>query len=88
MILDARLIRAFQQQPKEDKLRTIGDDISTKSWSDLIIGPLILKTAKYGDDKFIYVDVPEFIDIDYIINDAEKEGYLVERDSRKLKISW
>ena len=87
-MLDARLIRAFQKQPVEDKLRTIGDDISTKSWSDLIIGPLILKTAKYGDDKFIYVDVPEFIDIDYIINDAEKEGYLVERDSRKLKISW
>nr|DAX97196.1 MAG TPA: hypothetical protein [Caudoviricetes sp.] len=88
MILDARLIRAFQQQPEEEKLRTLGGDISTKEWINFIIDPLILRTAKHGTEQFCYVDIPEYIDIDLVIIDVEKEGYLVERDSRKLKISW
>ena len=87
MILDARLIRAFQQQPKEEKLRTLGGNISTKEWINFIVDPLILRTAKYGTEQFCYVDIPEYIDIDND-NEVEKEGYLVERDSRKLKISW
>ena len=46
MILDARLIRAFQQQPEEDKLRTLGGDISTKDWINFIVDPLILGDSK------------------------------------------
>ena len=88
MILDARLIRAFQKQPKEEKLRTLGGDISTKEWINFIVDPLILRTAKHGTEQFCYIDIPDYIDIDHVINDVEKEGYLVERDSRKLKISW
>ena len=88
MILDARLIRAFQKQPEEDKLRTLGGDISTKEWINFIVDPMILRTAKYGTEQFFYIDIPEYIDIDHVIIDVEKEGYLVERDSRKLKISW
>lgn len=88
MILDARLIRAFQQQPEEDKLRTLGGEISTKEWINFIVDPMILRTAKYGTEQFCYIDIPEYIDIYHVINDVEKEGYLVERDCRKLKISW
>lgn len=88
MIIDARLIRAFQKQPEEDKLRTLGGEISTKEWINFIVDPMILRTAKYGTEQFCYIDIPEYIDIDHVINDVEKEGYSVERDSRKLKISW
>lgn len=89
MIVDARLIKSFQQSCIEDKERVVGDSINADDWTNMVVAARIMHAAKTSDFPGCRIDIPYYIDDEAVADILTQSGYFVERDNEnQMTISW
>lgn len=89
MIVDARLIKSFQQSCIEDKERVVGDSINVEDWTNMVVAARIMHAAKTSDVSGCRIDIPYYIDDEAVADILTQLGYFVERDNEnQMTITW